>query len=252
MGSAEVYITEYLGVLCVHKVNVSPVEMSFYKQVAPQLEMQGINIPRLIDTNGNDLFLEYIPNQLSLSELNKAPETYKQLVLIHNCSLPFIPDRKLHCWTSEQTQNTLSVLDLPKFAEDLLNHLCKLSSVLFQSNSFISGDTNAGNWGKRNNGEFVLFDWERFVQGSPAIDLAPLVQGMGNKATYTDVVERYIKHNSITDGAELYRQLILAKAWIVVEVVNLLVIRNNAMTDKFINWYNDILPDWCEMILTLL
>ncbi|MBU2713663.1 phosphotransferase family protein [Zooshikella harenae] len=180
MGSAKIYFTEYLGIPCIHKVNVSPIEMSFYKQVAPQLKKQGINIPRLIDTHGNDLFIEYIPNQVPLSELNKAPETYQQFVLIHNCSLPFIPGCKLHCWTFEQTQKALSTLTLPKVTEDLLNHLCNLSTGLFQPSSFISWDTNAGNWGKRNNGEFVLFDWERFGQGSPAIDLAPLVHGLGN------------------------------------------------------------------------
>jgi len=55
----------------------------------------------------------------------------------------------------------------------------------------VSGDSNAGNWGKRESGDLVLFDWERFDKGSPAIDLAPLIKGMGTKQMFMALSERY-------------------------------------------------------------
>ncbi|WP_390909508.1 phosphotransferase family protein [Pantoea ananatis] len=57
-------------------------------------------------------------------------------------------------------------------------------------------NTNAGNWGKRENGELVLFDWERFGPGSPATDLAPLVKGMGREEDYRAIARRYCQLNS--------------------------------------------------------
>ncbi len=89
----------------------------------------------------------------------------------------------------------------------------------------ISGDSNAGNWGQRENGELVLFDWERFSTGHVAIDLAPLIEGMGTFDDYLKVAGRYIKCAEKGETTELALDIGLAKAWIVVEVVNILVSR---------------------------
>ncbi|MEZ8386070.1 choline kinase, partial [Vibrio splendidus] len=43
---------------------------------------------------------------------------------------------------------------------------------------------------------------------------------------------------------ELIKQLIIAKSWIVVEVTNILVTRNNPQASKYINWFREQLPTW--------
>jgi thiamine kinase-like enzyme len=93
---------------------------------------------------------------------------------------------------------------------------------LFGYQSLISGDSNAGNWGRRANGEVVLFDWERFGTGSPAIDLAPLIKGMGTKQTFIDLAERYCQLSGQQNFKALAREIAIAKAWIVTEVITLL------------------------------
>ncbi|WP_141195655.1 hypothetical protein [Vibrio sp. V12_P9A6T4] len=72
-----------------------------------------------------------------------------------------------------------------------------------------------------------MFDWERFGQGSSAIDLAPLVNGLGSIGEYEKIISQYIKYNPVVSKTELIEHLIIAKCWIVIEVVNILVSRNN-------------------------
>lgn len=248
MGSSKVYLTDHLGIRCIRKKNTSLVELVFYQQIAPVLREQGVNIPELIDINENDLFIEYIPRKITLCDLCKKAEMYKQLAIIHNCSLPYLKCLKTHSWTNEQTKRALAILNLPKSSEDTLIRVCQQSSILFQLNNYISGDTNDGNWGIRENNELVLFDWERFGKGSPAIDLAPLVKGMGNKDAYTDIIEHYTKYNPNLNATELFKHIIISKAWLVVEVTNLLTERNNSMSNKYVKWYNKNLPAWFDEI----
>nr|WP_286088676.1 phosphotransferase [Enterobacter chuandaensis] len=85
----------------------------------------------------------------------------------------------------------MTLLDLPLRAERQMRCFQQAGSVLFHQECLISGDTNAGNWGRRKNGDAILFDWERFGTGSPAIDLASLVKGMGSRQGITQLAERY-------------------------------------------------------------
>ncbi|KXO13408.1 Protein kinase-like protein [Moritella sp. JT01] len=244
MGEAQVYLTEYQGVQCIQKINATSIEVDFYKLVAPKLRAIGVGIPELFDNQGRDLFIEYIPNPFTLTELIQTSEMYEQLLLVHNCNEPYQMPIKQHKWEISQTDSALLALNIPKSCENLFHYMQKKSSILFESENYISGDTNSGNWGRRNDGSIVLFDWERFGKGSPAIDLAPLVQGMGNHTEYSKIVECYLKNNSNHDGSELFKQLIIAKAWIVIEVVNLLIERSHPETSKCIDWYNKNIPSW--------
>lgn len=112
----------------------------------------------------------------------------------------------------------------------------------------ISGDSNAGNWGQRENGELVLFDWERFSTGHVAIDLAPLIEGMGTFDDYLNVAGKYIECAEKGETTELARDIGLAKAWIVVEVVNILVSRENPQTSKYLDWFRQTLPQWAKSL----
>ena len=123
-----------------------------------------------------------------------------------------------------------------------------MSDVLFNHNTLVSGDTNQGNWGKRDNGQIVLFDWERFGYGSPAIDLAPLVSHMGTLSDYECTVDQYLLHNNMVSREDLIKQLIIAKSWIVVEVTNLLVMRDIPDASKYLEWYRGQLPTWLNSV----
>ncbi|GAM74892.1 protein kinase-like protein [Vibrio ishigakensis] len=248
MGSASVALVTHKEYICIRKSNASLVERNFYQVVAPMLVARGVGIPELVDLTEQSLFLEYIPNKVSLAELSSSRDAFAALSAIHRLSHKHIESLKQHSWTDRDTNRALSRLSLPEKSQAMLCEMQKQAQHLFDSDTLISGDSNNGNWGRRDNGELVLFDWERFGYGHPAIDLAPLVKGMGAYSEYLAIAERYVQINSQTDLQDLIRSLILAKAWIAVEVVNILFERQNSMKDKYVDWYNSTLPAWFKQI----
>ncbi|GHA32685.1 phosphotransferase family protein [Photobacterium aphoticum] len=244
MGSARVSKTTFATAPCIHKQHASKVEIGFYQFAAPALH--GINTPKLLKATNTDLFIEFIPQAITRKALYSDPQTFEQLAQLH-CS-PYIPpfDVKTHEWTDSATELALSELNLPQSAQQAVRSIQSRSSCLFKYAGLISGDTNEGNWGKRSNGELVLFDWERFGYGSPAIDLAPLVSGLGTIADYKSIVENYIQYHSTIPKDTLVTHLIIAKCWIMIEVVNILVNRKKPETELYLNWYRQHAPSWLE------
>ena len=224
MGVASVFLTEHMGVQCIKKQNTSLVELNFYQNIAPLLRTNGVNIPELIEIDfvKQNLFIEYIPNIVTLDELNANSETFSQLSKVHKFTQSINTLTKNHEWTELQTEKALMLLELPEISAQMLRDIQKQSDLLFDQITFISGDSNVGNWRVNSNGELVLFDWERFGYGSPAIDLAPLIKGMGAASDYEIVVNKYLKYNDHLSGSNLVKKLIIAKAWLIVEVTNLL------------------------------
>ncbi len=98
----------------------------------------------------------------------------------------------------------------------------------------------------------MLFDWERFGRGSPAIDLAPLIKGMGTAQAFVQMAGRYCRYSSHYPVSELAREIAIAKAWIVTEVVILLHERQKASLPLYLNWYRENLPDWLNQSVRLL
>ncbi|WP_070971225.1 phosphotransferase family protein [Vibrio sonorensis] len=242
MGSARVSVETLGGVNCVLKQGASEVEINFYQSAAPNL--MGINTPKLLKIDKDHLYIEHIPNSLSLMELRTEPDLFSQLAALH-CS-QYIPTfaAKKHEWTAFATDQALKVLNLPDGVEYSIRRIASLSDCIFECKILISGDTNDSNWGKRKNGDLVLFDWERFGQGSPAIDLAPLVRGLGNIGEYREIATQYIKYNPVLSETELLEHLIIAKCWIIIEVVNILISRNNPDKGKYLNWYRANITKW--------
>lgn len=246
MGSARVSIEQLNGELCIRKQGAGEVEISFYQHAAQQLS--GVHRPKLLAVQGNDLFIEHIPHSLTLSELQATSEVYQQLSRIHQSQ--YLPNFavKEHCWKRSDTEAALASLKLPQVTQDSLLRIQRLSGALFDHKTLVSGDANEGNWGRRDNGQLVLFDWERFGYGSPAIDLAPLVSRMGTLSDYEFIVDHYLDHNNLISREDLIRQLIIAKSWIVVEVTNILVARNNPQASKYIQWYREQIPTWLSSV----
>ncbi|MGH1613152.1 phosphotransferase family protein [Vibrio parahaemolyticus] len=246
MGTAKVSLIQLDGVNCVLKQGASDVEVNFYKYAAEFL--QGVNSPRLLKVDGCDLFIEHIPNSISLSKLKANPNTYELLARLHTAKyLPNFPV-KSHQWDILAKEKALRILSLPNDANSAIASIQSISSCIFEPQSIISGDTNDGNWGARSNGDLVLFDWERFGYGSPAIDLAPLVNSLGSMVDYHAVIGSYMAHCKVLSKSELLRHVIIAKCWIIIEVVNILIDRDNPEAPKYIDWYRKNVPQWLASV----
>lgn len=253
MGAARVVKrVNAAGISVVEKAPVSDVEYAFYHQVAPELNRAEIFTPALLaaDADARALTLEAIP--YPVSQQNVASDAIvSMLARLHR----FSPDRRWHYhqhgWPDAQLELSLQLLALPEEAASVLRRCQRESDRLFAEAGLISGDSNAGNWGQRENGEHVLFDWERFSTGHPAIDLAPLIKGMGSPDEYQHLAMRYCRFNPLSDH-DLARHIALAKAWIVSEVITLLHGREKADFPRFQHWYRGHLPDWLKQIKTVI
>lgn len=253
MGAAKVQlIADQHGNQVIEKCPVSDVEYSFYEHAADPL-CGVIESPRLLhaDTHRRSLTLEYVPHKISQEEVT-GDDILKRLSRLHD--YPAEPGwiYQSHTWSESALEKSLSLLELPVRAEQQMRCFQQAGSVLFSQEGLISGDTNAGNWGRRENGDAVLFDWERFGTGSPAIDLAPLVKGMGSKHSISQLAERYCVFATHSATGRLAREIALAKAWIVTEVVLLLHERKKSDFHRYLSWYREHLPGWLDESITLL
>jgi len=253
MGAARVVKrVNAAGITVIEKAPVSKVEYAFYHQVAPELKRAEILTPALLAANASSraLTLEAIPSPVSQQNVT-CDAIVSMLARLHR----FAPDRNWHYhthrWPDAQLELSLQLLALPEEAASVLRRCQRYSDKLFAEAGLISGDSNAGNWGQRENGEFVLFDWERFSTGHPVIDLAPLIKGMGTPEEYQRLAARYCRFNPRSEN-DLARDIALAKAWIVSEVITLLHQRQKADFPRFQHWYRCYLPDWLKQIETVI
>lgn len=250
MGSAKVHLLERNGVHVIEKHHPAPVEVAFYKNHAESFNQQGIYVPHLIevDMQRNTLQIEYVPNLIEQDFLLQDPRVIQQLALLHKVKPTTDDLYHTHRWTKKATQQVLTTLMLDRATEDFFYLTQENAGHLFDSANLVSGDTNAGNWGLRENGELALFDWERFSTGHVAIDLAPLIKGMGSQGDYLEVAQKYAKCAGQGNPKELASAIAQAKTWIVVEVVNILISRNNPQTCKYVNWFRQTLPNWVKSL----
>lgn len=254
MGTASVAIkVDGCGHSIIEKCPVSDVEYDFYHYAATALNQAGIATPKLLfaDASRRKLRLEYIPHPVEQSAVAND-EAIAMLGRLHrypgNAAWRYHP----HSWTETALEKALVLLTLPAKSAQQLRRFQQYGGVLFDHPGLISGDSNAGNWGRRENGELVLFDWERFGKGSPAIDLAPLIKGMGTTQAFMDLAERYCHLSCHHKVNELAREIAIAKAWIVTEVIVLLNERQKSAFPLYQKWYQEHLPDWLDNTLNML
>ncbi|MGP2444876.1 phosphotransferase family protein [Pantoea ananatis] len=251
MGSARVkrLMSEDGKPWAIEKEPVSEVEYAFYRDAAPLLAQLGILTPVVNSAcyEQRKLVLEYIPEPIQQDAVT-GDAFLSVIARLH--SVPPDPSWtfSIHQWDEAALEGCLALLRLPAQAERQFRAMQKHSNVLFEPHCVISGDTNAGNWGKRENGELVLFDWERFGLGNPAIDLAPLVKGMGGEEDYRAIARRYCQLNSRFNADVLAKEIALAKAWIVNEVVLILSERGKLELAQYLGWYREVLPEWLGSI----
>lgn len=254
MGTANVVLlVDESGHQVIEKFPVSDVEYSFYQHAAKNLAQVDIATPKLFfaDPSLRKLRLEYIPHQVDQDAVS-GDEVLSILSRLH-C---YPPDPSWvyhsHTWSESALEKSLNLLALPGRSAQQLRHFQQVSDALFSGKCLISGDSNAENWGKRDDGDLVLFDWERFSIGSPAIDLAPLIKGMGSIEKFIEFSDRYNCISCHSKPNDLAKEIAIAKAWIVTEVVVLLNERQKRDFHLYLNWYRENLPAWLDYTVKML
>ena len=254
MGAAKVMLNKSnCGHPVIEKCPVGEVEYSFYQYAATELNQAGISTPKLLfaDATLRKLSMEFIPHKIEQIDA-AGDDAIVMLGRLHCFPANSEWCYHTHLWSSLALERSLILLALPDKSAQQLRLFQKCSDVLFGGQKLVSGDSNAGNWGKRENGDLVLFDWERFGKGSPAIDLAPLIKGMGTRQTFIDIAERYCQLSFHHDFYVLAREIAIAKAWIVTEVVLLLNERQKSDFHFYLNWYRENLPAWLDDTVKML
>lgn len=220
-------------------VKEQAVEAEFYRHIAPNL--MDVPIPALIASHADWLILEFIPHSLPRERWLADSDVMAALRVLHHSTATASanwPTLFRPAWNDRMTKTVLKVLPDCELFADTLQALQMQAQSLFQPLCWISGDPNPANWGVRGDGAVILFDWERFGRGTPALDLAITISGMGSPEAFRVVAEQY-------GGAVQARDIALAKVWNVVEFLA----NADQMADKtIVPMLVNALPYWLKTI----
>jgi thiamine kinase-like enzyme len=201
-------------------------EYDIYTKHASFFKNNNINIPEIYFSCEEDgkhwIIIENIPHPFSKNRWKADSEQIFMLYKLHSKSLNSeitIKEPYQFNWDEELTERVQHLL--PNELTTKINYLREQAKDLFTPFCCISGDPNPTNWGVRDNGELVLFDFERIGYCNPAIDLAITMPGFGSEdgSLEYEIAKKYISHwknNTITfpfSVDELTKQIQLAKAW---------------------------------------
>lgn len=209
-------------------------ERFFYEKMAWIFHGAGVAIPRCLLSNVGPekdwMILDDVGEPLPKSRWGADPETIRGLARLHTVParspLPTGDEIFRPEWSLDMTFSALEFFpekERPWMRRRLEAARDRCVPLLSEANCWISGDPNPTNWGVRPNGEAVLFDWERFGFGIPAIDLAILVPGMGSPDGSFErrVAEVYAEQGGAVppdSGVRgLVEQMRLMKVWSTVE-----------------------------------
>jgi hypothetical protein len=229
-SGAWVYRVRFSAESLIIKATPRKLEAWFYIDRAPALRRAGIDIPRLEWSSHEDeqhwLVLEDIATPLPRERWLADPAVMGTLRLLHSIPLPEPADLNADMFQPGWTEgmNTAAVRLLPEeHAAAALTTLERLrqratSMGLFRHECLISGDPNPTNWGLRPDGTPVLFDWDRFGLGTPALDLGITVPGLGDRDAFRAVATAYLGDGASEPEIELLATAAgLDKAWSLAE-----------------------------------
>ncbi|GGX38018.1 phosphotransferase family protein [Saccharospirillum salsuginis] len=251
MGEARVRKTTWQGKTAIHKAPVHPTEAYFYQEILCQPGASGISAPDVFAVSPSEgMWIEYIPHAVHPSETGQ-PDFMQALAEIHEADLNLDRDRLFpYRWTTQDTERAIDRFepDQQRLIDRWLPDFFDRQSSVFEPVCPVSGDTNAFNWGRRENGDLVLFDWERFGMGSPAMDLAPMIPGLPD----IELVDRYcsayldVRHTAGFHSESIRSQVLTTMAWLVIEVVNILHDRGNPEVGRYMEWFNRRFGGWLK------
>jgi len=243
------------GQLAILKRSGSGVETYVYTELAGRLRAAGIGLPDLYASAERDgtywLLLEDIPQPVSTDHLLTAPSIMKLLRRVHGIetTLPLPDDRYRPAWPNEMTRQALTLLspEDPTAVAALLEDVRARCLPLFAPTALITGDPNITNWGLRDDGSVVLFDWERITLGNPAIDLAILVPGFGDRDVYRRLAASYLSGSSEVATETLAHQIAVAKVWSVVEFLAACA-RGEIVPTFDLDTLLSVVPAWLRLV----
>jgi Phosphotransferase enzyme family len=201
-------------------------EYDVYTKHASFFKNNNINIPEVYFSCEEDrkhwIIIEDLPHPFAKNRWKADSEQIYMLYKLHSKSLNSeieIKEPYQFNWDEKLTEKVQCLL--PNELTTKIYYLREQAKDLFTPFCCISGDPNPTNWGVRDNGELVLFDFERIGYGNPAIDLAITMPGFGSEdgALEYEIAKKYISHwksNTITypfSVNELTKQIQLAKVW---------------------------------------
>jgi hypothetical protein len=231
----------------------SPREAAFYRSTAPGLRAGGVPVVAchgVWDEPGECwLALEAVPRPLPETRRLADPGVTGALRRLHALTWdqpPAEPGQYVPVWSDATTAGALRA-----FADDRLETLLlraqHAAQPLLAPRCAISGDPNPANWGVRADDILALFDWERYGAGTPPLDLAITIPGLGDPAAFTRVAECYLSDApgplaTHWGSASLSREIALAKIWSVVEFAA--GHRAGGATDAVMTWLRTAVATW--------
>jgi aminoglycoside phosphotransferase (APT) family kinase protein len=205
---------------CVLKLDPHEIEQKFYTRFAVEVSESGLGVPRLLGHSQDDyLLLERVDTDL---EPNIEPQTLvEELHRLHTTvAVPrddvlFQPQ-----WPSDLTCQALERLNVSDRAIWRRAGECRNTALdAWAPECVISGDPNPSNWGRRERGQLVLFDWERFGVGQPELDVAIVMRGLPSRGEIEAVAGPYSALSGRGSPEETYQKLVAWKLWTVLEFV---------------------------------
>jgi hypothetical protein len=217
-------------------------EAHVYRALRPMLKRADVALPRVEWANARWLVLEDLPRRLPIEDALGNPGVLRMLRRLHACLLD-LDDAFVSAWPDDLTSRALSIFEL-EVQRSLAPRLARIRLAalpLFEPASIISGDPNPTNWGMREDGSLVLYDWGRIGRGAPAIDLAITVPGLGDAAAYALVASVYGPPARVPDIAA-------AKAWTVVHYLAEALAGRVSTSESVIDRLRSIVPPWIEAV----
>lgn len=239
------------------KTDPHPRETLFYEKVSGILNDKGIPTPKPEwtgrNTDGYWLLLEDVPHPLLRDRWRADPGVLGLLRRLHALSYPDsrldLPGAFVPRWTDWMTELAASCFPghISGEIRRALRGLQRESQHLFRPRCYVSGDPNPTNWGLREDGTLVLYDWERFGSGTPALDLAITIPGLGYAAAFDMVATRYAEQGislpqpSVESPSHDIR---LAKAWSVTELLSRHAENTLKGAEGVVEWLMHSFPGW--------
>lgn len=253
MGLGRAYEVEFQDFAAIVKVSPSKKEKEFYEFLAPRLNLAGVDTPILYwstsISDNNLIVLEKINSTLPKERWRADEQVLQFLAKMHELKIP-LTEMKLNpdVWTQQMNVSCRKFFKPSDqdFVFDLFEGLRNQYQHLFEPSHLVSGDPSGRNWGVRENGDLVLFDWERVGVGTSTLDLMGVAFGEPNDEVFLEIARLYLKHRSnlkILEG-ELARETQVARVHIAAVMLDIHAKGKGHLSKKVYPYFQKQFPSW--------
>lgn len=228
------YRIRFYNASVIVKQMIEPQEYLFYNECTQYMQKFKRHIPILYWSYRNEqdywVIIEDVQNLLPKERWYADQHLLEVLFNFHHEMWGKWLPLKNHYTPKWDNKLTYTVLELisdkaSNQLQPLLFEIQKQSQHIFEPLCWINADTNPTNWGIREDGTIVLFDWERISSGSPAIDISITIPGFGTSDNSIEslISKRYLAMWSKSSNdfplteQKLLQEIKLAKLWSIIE-----------------------------------